>query len=307
MPDLSIYKNIKGFNDYNAAAQQQGLANALAIAKLQQLQNPNSGMTPAALQIANEYRLARETGDTDRMKDIELFTKAYDKGLVTGENGIEALQGYGQAAGGIAAQKAGATEAAKLQQQLGYKPSIEQAVATEKNKAELEFAPQIEVAKKKATDVASAKQSISTTTPLIQKMLDLNEKTLDVPYLDATQGTARILSPEAANAYDEMQQARITLAAPLAKELGVNPTDKDFQASLDRIFNFNSTKEGRKQQILNLLESNQNKANTFGLTTPSIEPSAPKLLTADDLPKIGQKVDGMIFLGGDPSKPKNWK
>ena len=128
--DTSIYRNIKGFNDYQAAAQQQGLANALAMAKLQQLQNPNMGQSPAALQIADEYRLARETGDTARMKDIELFTKAYDKGLVTGDNGIEALQGYGQAVGGIAAQKAGATEAAKLGQQLNYAGDI----AVEKGK-----------------------------------------------------------------------------------------------------------------------------------------------------------------------------
>lgn len=33
--DTSIYRNIKGFNDYNAAAQQQGLASALAAAQIQ--------------------------------------------------------------------------------------------------------------------------------------------------------------------------------------------------------------------------------------------------------------------------------
>jgi len=33
--DASIYRNIKGFNDYNAAAQQQGLASALAAAQIQ--------------------------------------------------------------------------------------------------------------------------------------------------------------------------------------------------------------------------------------------------------------------------------
>lgn len=32
--DTSIYRNIKGFNDYNAAAQQQGLASALAAAQI---------------------------------------------------------------------------------------------------------------------------------------------------------------------------------------------------------------------------------------------------------------------------------
>jgi len=123
-PDTSIYKGIRGYNDYQQAAQAQGLASALQAAQLARLQNPDIGQSPAALQIANEYRLARETGDTARMKDIELFTKAYDKGLVTGDNGIEALQGYGQAAGGIAAQKKGMEQSAKNVADLSYAGDI---------------------------------------------------------------------------------------------------------------------------------------------------------------------------------------
>lgn len=34
--DASIYRNIKGFNDYNEAAKQQGLASALAAAQIAQ-------------------------------------------------------------------------------------------------------------------------------------------------------------------------------------------------------------------------------------------------------------------------------
>ena len=35
-PDTSIYKNIAGFNDYQAAAQKEGLASALAAAQIAQ-------------------------------------------------------------------------------------------------------------------------------------------------------------------------------------------------------------------------------------------------------------------------------
>lgn len=57
--------------------------------------------------------------------------------------------------------------------------------------------------------------------------------------------------------FDLLKQARIDLAAPLAKQLGVNPTDKDFQASLDRIFDMGTTQESRAAQIQEL----QNRIN----------------------------------------------
>jgi len=56
------------------------------------------------------------------------------------------MGGYAGSAADIAGAKAAATEQAKLQQQLGYKPAIESAVATQKQKAELEYAEPIATA-----------------------------------------------------------------------------------------------------------------------------------------------------------------
>lgn len=115
------------------------------------------------------------------------------------------------------------------------------------------------------------------TLPVLQKMLELNEDTVDAPYAGAMQPVMRVGDPSKANAMDSLMQQRTALAAPLAKQLGVNPTDKDFQSTLDRIFNANSTKEGRRQQIQNLIEQTQGK---YGIEGQS--PAKPDLKSLKD-------------------------
>lgn len=89
--------------------------------------------------------------------------------------------------------------------------------------------------------------------PMLKKMLEYNRKTIDLPYAEALQFGTRFMSPEQADAFDLLQQNRLELAAPLAKQLGVNPTDKDFASTLNRIANLDATKAGRRRQIEGLL------------------------------------------------------
>jgi hypothetical protein len=93
------------------------------------------------------------------------------------------------------------------------------------------------------------------TLPIIADLKKINEKTFDMPFIDVAQGPAKVMGvgKEGTTATDLMRQARLDMAAPLAKQLGVNPTDKDFQATLDRIFDISATKESRDAQI-NALE-----------------------------------------------------
>lgn len=89
----------------------------------------------------------------------------------------------------------------------------------------------------------------------IDKLREYNNNTFDMAYADnpVVRGVSRMSTDEEMQTksknMDLLKQARLELAAPLAKQLGVNPTDKDFQASLDRIFDTNSTKESRAAQI----------------------------------------------------------
>jgi hypothetical protein len=75
------------------------------------------------------------------------------------------------------------------------------------------------------------------------------------------------------------------LAAPLAKQLGVNPTDKDFQASLDRIFDINASKSSRAAQIEALSNRIKSRMRTIGggESLPPELPAQPKL-NLDNIP-----------------------
>lgn len=126
----------------------------------------------------------------------------------------------------------------------------------------------LEVAKAAATETAKAQaeagvkkaqtdKTNSLALPILYKMLEQNDTAPQMPYSDLAQPVTRFADPKAANSLELMKQNRLDLAAPLAKELGVNPTDKDFQASLDRIVDLNADPRGRAlliQQLINKTE-----------------------------------------------------
>jgi len=108
-----------------------------------------------------------------------------------------------------------------------------------------------------ATEIEQAKNNKLdlNTLPILESMLQYNKGTINAPYAGSAPvefGT-RMLNPQAATNMDLLKQNRLELAAPLAKQLGVNPTDKDFQATLNRIFDENASKESRDAQINNLI------------------------------------------------------
>ncbi len=113
------------------------------------------------------------------------------------------------------------------------------------------------------------------TLPILQDMLEYNKSTVNAPYAGSAPAVmaTRLLNPDAATNMDLLKQNRLELAAPLAKQLGVNPTDKDFQASLDRIFDANASRESREAQIRNLIRRVQIRQ---GITTGNIEKTGSK-------------------------------
>lgn len=118
----------------------------------------------------------------------------------------------------------------------------------------------LEVAKVQATEGAKADaknqeklQAENDTLPILSDMLKQNAKTNQLPYASVAQPLVRFANPEQGNNMDLLKQNRLDMAAPLAKQLGVNPTDKDFQATLDRIFDETASGESRNLQIQNLI------------------------------------------------------
>lgn len=212
----------------------------------------NQGSLPAAVVVANELRAARAAGDTQRINDLLGVQKVLNKGMGVDANG-------------------------NIIDLAGFVPT--------NNKIEGSEAAAVENAKSAATEARSNDAALD---PLTQ-LEAMNEKGFDMAFMDAPSKLARLSTDEQvrakAQAMDLMRQARLDLAAPLAKQLGVNPTDKDFQASLDRIFDMNSTKQSRAAQIAALkgriqAKRARNPYNNGGAAPTSASPATaqPKFL-----------------------------
>jgi hypothetical protein len=128
------------------------------------------------------------------------------------------------------------------------------------NQSDLLYKPQIAAAEETAKANANTAIGDNRAIPVIDQLTKYNSGTFDMPYADtAAMRMANRLSPfentqTKQKNLELLKQARLDLAAPLAKQLGVNPTDRDFQASLERIFDTNSTKASRQAQIDALAE-----------------------------------------------------
>ncbi len=122
-----------------------------------------------------------------------------------------------------------------------------------------QMAQDIEVSKIRKTDID--------TIPVLRDMLTLNEDTVDAPYAGSgpvkmvTRGYDAVSGKNTTGPMDLLQQNRLDIAAPLAKQLGVNPTDSDFQNTLNRIFDANASKVSRKNQIENLIKKIERRQN----------------------------------------------
>jgi hypothetical protein len=120
---------------------------------------------------------------------------------------------------------------------------------------DLAMNPQIKYQEGVSEQNAKSDMAATSTLPIIDQLRQFNAGTFEMPYADTApvRGYSRIFGSADQQAkqqnMDLLRQARTDLAAPLAKELGVNPTDRDFQATLDRIFDSNASQKSRAAQI----------------------------------------------------------
>ncbi len=132
--DYGVFGGFKGIGGARKEAEAAMLKKQLVEAQIMKQQQSAMGGVgsdaPAAIQIANEYAKARAAGDTQRMNDIALAAKIYDKGLSVDQNmAIGQIQGYAPAVAGIEGAKAGAKQNAENVSDAQYKPGIAKDVA----------------------------------------------------------------------------------------------------------------------------------------------------------------------------------
>jgi hypothetical protein len=121
--DYGLLGQFKGVGGAMREAEDRALQQQILQAKLQS--SLKGGDAPAAIQIANEYAKAREAGDIQRMNDIAMAAKSFDKGIMVNQEGaFNPLQGYGQAVGSIEAAKTGMKQQAEKDVDLVMNPQI---------------------------------------------------------------------------------------------------------------------------------------------------------------------------------------
>ncbi len=127
--DYGLFGGFKGIGGAQKEAQAEALKRQLVEAQIAKAAASAAGGVgsdaPAAIQIANEYAKARAAGDTQRMNDIALAAKIYDKGLSVDQNmAIGQIQGYAPAIAGIEGAKSGAKQQAEKNVDLQMNPQI---------------------------------------------------------------------------------------------------------------------------------------------------------------------------------------
>jgi len=115
-------------------------------------------------------------------------------------------------------------------------------------------------------DSFNRRKNAKRTLPILDKMIELNSGTTEAPFAEVLQPFKRLTNQDQAADFAQLRQLQLQLAAPLAKQLGVNPTDKDFQNTMDQIFNANESRETRDQQLKLLKQLFEGEVTPEGFT-----------------------------------------
>lgn len=334
-----LRKGMNSFSDYmrledefrmkKEQAARQAQMDALTMQKAQkEIETGAASNDPAALRLANEYEAAIKSGDTDRANRIAAFSKIYDKNVMQTPDGqYVPLPGLPQALGNLKYGENLGGETATQQVRSAYEPGRAEDIATREMGVQLGNAAELERQKSLGGKMGSLLgdqmgefAGNEKVLPIVRSLRVMNENSPTIPYAGKTQWARRLYpgTSKAEAAVDLMKQARIEIAAPLAKQLGVNPTDRDFLASLDRIFDIEATKESRERQI-NALEQRLLGRQMQLSERIGIPPMDASMLDAQipalpvptpptpNVPQKGDVLDGYMFLGGDPGNEKSWK
>jgi len=182
-PNLGLF-NVPTISDFAREEEEFNIRKQLAQAKL--VSDASGGSRPAALQIADEYAKARAVGDVQRMNDIAIAAKSFDRGVIYDQMGNPVpMMGYGDAVGSIAGTKKAYEAQAQNMSDLQYDPQIAGGEAAARMSVELGNAQQLEQQKasgRLAGEVSGATQ---------KKALQANDA---IGYLDQAEALLPVAS-----------------------------------------------------------------------------------------------------------------
>ena len=350
MVDLSVYQRLVPLAQAMKQNQRENLQNQLIQANVEKAQRDavtGGGSTPAALQLANEYLSAMQSGNLDRANAIAAFAKTVDKNVQMTQGGqYQPLPGLPSALGALEFGKESGTQQARDI----YEPGRAGAVEAQKLEQQRQYEPQIEAAKKSATiraeDIAKAQTGLGQTLEQSRQMIDLINQIEKSPGLSAVVGAPNpmqggfglfnIPGTPAADFRAKLDQlgGKQFLEAFESLKGGGAITQIEGEKATNAIARMQTSQSEKafiealnefKQIVQRAAERAQAKAGqqalppVFSGLPPELEfeqavrqqqqniGTSPMQRPELSLPQAGAVEDGYMFMGGDPSNPSSWK
>lgn len=307
--DLSVFEKVRMKKDYDRAEEE------FQLKKLQ-----SKGSSPAALQIADAYAQARAAGDVQRMNDIAIAAKSFDRGVVYDANGNPvAMGGYGSAVGEIEGAKSGAKQQAQKSVDLNMNPQISYAE---------------ERAKSKAGTAGELNERIASLPQLEQTVDTLSALGKNATYtgagrvLDTIIKEAGMKPRASAVARTEYESLVDNQVLPLLRQtFGAQFTQKEGESLKKTLGDPNKTPEEKDAVLRSFIDQKKQTINSMqrqlGVDVTQFPPMSmedlngsfpggrteppPAPMTPSAMPEKGQVMDGYVYLGGDPAKQSSWK
>lgn len=294
---------------------------------------------PAALQIADAYAEARAAGDTQRMNDIAIAAKSFDRGVVYDQNGNPvAMGGYGDAVGSIAGTRKAYEANAQNASDLAYDPLIAGGEARQRQSAELDYANPIAQNRKAGEISATQMGDLMKKVDSAGNTMGLTDQARQI--LEAGKATGSIigtgvnLGKRLVGVSDENTQANTALEVIAGNLTGNVPRFEGPQSDADRAYymqmagRVDDTTRPAADRLAALAEIDKLNQKYSNIQTPTKEmlgipamsaqefntpvapidiPTPSNPMTQSQAPQKGMVVDGYMFNGGDPSKQSSWK
>lgn len=319
-PDLSVFSRFKTVQDfdrereaYEARKREQALNEQMQRKKIEDL---NMGRNlPSSIQLANEIEKALNSGDVQRANLLTQSAKMYDKGInpfsQDGGYGAQQMEQYAEAIGGIEATKKGMSEQAKKNVELSMNPKIEYET---KKSAELG-----KVSGERANAFQEAKARMPQMEKLVNELHQLGNAatyTLAGRAKDAFYREMGYEVPDSAVARAEYISKVDNEILPLLRQtFGAQFTQKEGESLKATLGDPNRSPREKDAVLRSFIKTKMGEINTMsrmndGYNVYSDEEikEAPRFENVKpQAPKKGEKVDGFIFMGGNPADKANWK
>ena len=240
---------VRSISDFQKLQQEFEMKKMAALADAQKA--ASGGNLPAAIQIADEYGRARAAGDTQRMNDLAIAAKSFDRGVIYDQAGNPvAMGGYGDAVGQIAGTRKAYEAQAQNASDLAYDPLIAGGEAAARLGQELQYAgpirgsektaeltsAQIADVEKKATNAQSQIGLTDQARQILQGIPDAEGKATKSRPTGSFVGAGVNLLKRGVGRSDEKTQANTALEIIAGNLTGNVPRFEGPQSDADRVY-----------------------------------------------------------------------